>query len=303
MPISLPPISRRKFLARSFAAGAGLIFSPTLFAANRKVDEHAWVLLSDTHLAADRTLIAREVNMSDNFLAVTKEVCELSKRPAAVLICGDLAYNSGEKEDYANVTELLQPLRAAQMPIHLALGNHDHRERFWDALLDEKTVRRPVVDRQVAIIPASRANWFVLDSLDKTLATPGALGETQLAWLAQALDANADKPALVMIHHNPNLDGTSKGALMDTKELFEVIRPRKQVKAYLFGHSHYWNVEEDSSGIHLINLPPTAYLFDKTKPNGWVLANLERKGMRLELRCLNRAHEAHGRIVDLKWRT
>ena len=279
-----------------------MLLSPDLFAANRKVDEHAWALFSDTHIAADRKLIAREVNMTDHFAAVTKEVCELPKRPAAVLICGDLAYNSGEKGDYATVADLLQPLRAAQMPIHLALGNHDHRERFWDALLDEKTVSRPVVNRQAAILRAPRANWFVLDSLDKTLATPGALGETQLAWLAKALDADAKKPALVMIHHNPNLDGKSKGALMDTKELFEIIRPRKQVKAYLFGHSHYWNVEEDSSGIHLINLPPTAYLFDKTKPNGWVLVNLEKKGMRLELRCLDRKHKEHGRVVDLKWR-
>lgn len=302
MPISLPPISRRQFLARSIAAGAGMIFSPTLFAADRKRDEHAWALFADTHIAADPKLIAREVNMTENFIAVAKEVCVWPKRPAAVLICGDLAYNSGEKGDYANVAELLQPLRAAQMPIHLALGNHDHRERFWEALVEEKTVSRPVMDRQVAIIRSPRANWFVLDSLDKTLATPGALGETQLAWLAQALDANANKAALVMIHHNPNLDGASKGALMDTTELFEIIRPRKQVKAYLFGHSHHWNVEEDSSGIHLINLPPTAYLFDKTKPNGWVLANLEKNGMHLELRCLNRAHDEHGRVMDLKWR-
>ena len=173
--------------------------------------------------------------MTDHFMAVTKEVCNLPKRPAAVLISGDLAYNAGQAGDYANFTELLQPLRAAQMPVHLALGNHDHRERFWTALLAEKTVSRPLFDRQVAILRAPRANWFVLDSLDKTLATPGALGETQLAWLAKSLDANSNKPALVVIHHNPNLDGTSKGALMDTKELFEIIRPRKQVKAYLFG--------------------------------------------------------------------
>jgi len=287
---------------RSLAAGAGMLLSPNLFAAKRKVDEHAWALFSDTHIAADRNLIAREINMTDQFAAVAKEVCELPKRPAAVLISGDLAYNAGQTGDYANFTGLLQPLRAAQMPVHLALGNHDHRERFWDALLEEKTVSRPLVDRQVAILRAPRANWFVLDSLDKTLATPGALGETQLAWLAKSLDVNSKKPALIVIHHNPNLDGTSKGALMDTTALFEIIRPRKQVKAYFFGHTHRWSVEPDSSGIHLINLPPTAYRFDKVSPIGWVLANLEKKGMRMELRCLDHQHKEHGRVVDLKWR-
>ncbi len=276
--------------------------SPSLFAADRQVDEHCWALFSDTHIAADRKQLGRDVNMTDNLIAVAKEVCDLRKRPAAALINGDLAFNSGEKGDYATLTELLQPLRAAQLPIHLALGNHDHRERFWEALLEEKTVSHPVVDKQVAILRTRRANWFVLDSLDKTLTRPGVLGEAQLAWLVKSLDANADKPALVVIHHNPNEDGTSTGALTETKELFEIMRPRKQVKAYFFGHTHHWNVAQDSSGIHLINLPPTAYLFDKTKPNGWVLANLEKEGMRLELRSLNRQHTEHGRALNLEWR-
>ncbi len=302
MPIYLPPISRRQFLARSLVAGAGLMLSPNLFAASRKVDEHCWALFSDTHIAADRKDFKRHINMADHLMAVAKEVIELKKRPAGVLISGDLALNSGETGDYATLTELLQPLRAAQLPIHLALGNHDHRERFWDALLGEKIVARPVVDRQVAIIRSSRANWFVLDSLDKTLSTPGVLGETQLAWLAKSLDANADKPALIVIHHNPSEDGSYKGALVETKELFEIIRPRKQVKAYFFGHTHRWNLEQDSSGIHLINLPPVAYLFDTESPNGWVLANLEKQGMRLELRALDHKHKEHGRKIDLKWR-
>ena len=285
------------------AAGAGLMLQSNLFAGTRRSDESRWALISDTHIAEDSNKIARETNMTDNLAAVVKEVIALSKPPGAALISGDLAFNQGETGDYGNMIKLLEPLRRGKMPVHLALGNHDHRENFWNALSEEKTATRPVVDRQVALIRSPRTNWFVLDSLDKTLATPGALGEKQLAWLAKSLDANFNKPALVVIHHNPNLDGTSKGALMDTKELFEIIRPRKQVKAYFFGHSHSWSVETDSSGIHLVNLPPTAYLFDKTKPNGWVLADLEKKGTRLELRCLDRTHSEHGRVVDLKWRT
>ena len=259
-------------------------------------------MISDTHIAEDPNKIARETNMTSNLAAVVEEVISLKKLPGAALISGDLAFNQGEKGDYGNFVGLIEPMRRARMPVHLALGNHDQRETFWNAIAEEKSAPRPVVDRHVAIIHSPRVNWFVLDSLDKTLSTPGVLGVAQLEWLAKALDANSKKPALVVIHHNPNLDGTSKGALMDTKELFEIIRPRKQVKAYFFGHSHSWSVETDPSGIHLINLPPTAYLFDKTKPNGWVLADLEKKRMRLELRCLNRAHTEHGRVVNLKWR-
>lgn len=300
MPIHLPPISRRQFLARTLATGAGLMLSPNLFAASRKVDEHCWALFSDIHLAADPAKLGRGINMSDNFTAVVKEVLALRTQPGNALISGDLAFNSGETVDYAHVVDLLEPLRNSGMPIHLALGNHDNRERFWDSLLNDKTVKRPLQDRQAAIVRAPRVNWFVLDSLDKTLSTPGVLGETQLSWLAKSLDANADKPALIVVHHNP--DEAHKGGLTETKEFFEIIRPRKQVKAYLYGHSHRWNVSQDESGIHLINLPTTAYLFDKESPNGWALANLKKNGMRLELNCLDKKHKEHGHVLNLKWR-
>jgi 3',5'-cyclic AMP phosphodiesterase CpdA len=187
------------------------------------------------------------------------------------------------------------------MPVHLALGNHDNRERFWEALQEEKTASRPLADRQVALVRTPRANWFVLDSLEKTLATPGSLGQEQLDWLAGALDANPDKPALVLVHHNPG-EIASVSGLKDTEALFAVIRPRMQVKAYIFGHTHVWYVDKDVSGIHLVNLPPVAYVFKPGEPAGWVHATLERKGIRLELRCVDPADKSHGQVAKLQWR-
>ena len=54
--------------------------------------------------------------------------------------------------------------------------------------------------------------------------------------------------------------------------------------------------------IHLVNLPPTAYLFDKARPNGWVLAALKEDGATLTLNALDKRHADHGKTVDLKWR-
>jgi 3',5'-cyclic AMP phosphodiesterase CpdA len=300
MPIYLPPLSRRRFLARSLAAGVGLALNSRAFAANKPTDPDFWALFSDIHLAANRAQLGRGVNMADHFRNASEELLALPKRPAGLFVVGDCAFNSGEKGDYATVAEMLEPIRAAQVPVHLALGNHDHRERFWEAFEEEKAAKRPVAERQTAMLPTPRANFFVLDSLDKTLATPGRLGEEQLKWLAEALDANARKPAIVFIHHNPGLHGNM--GLIDTLGLWDVIRPRKQVKAYIYGHTHTWKVERDSSGIHLINLPPVAYVFEKGYPSGWVHTTLQRQGMRLELRCTDPTHQAHGQIVNLKWR-
>jgi 3',5'-cyclic AMP phosphodiesterase CpdA len=301
MPIHLAPISRRKFLLKALSAGAAVTVAPRLLAASKRADENSWALLSDIHLAANRSLLARKINMTDHFVNVSHGVLALPKRPAAVIITGDCAYNSGETADYEALADLLQPLRAGQLPIHLALGNHDHRDRFWQALQNQKVANPPLQDKHVALITSRRANWFMLDSLDKTLSTPGLLGTDQLKWLATSLDANPDKPALILVHHNPGVEGSISG-LKDTEPLFEIIRPRRHVKACIYGHTHTWKVEQDVSGIHLVNLPPVAYVFREGDPAGWVHTVLERKGMQMEFHAVDPSHKANGQIVNFKWR-
>jgi 3',5'-cyclic AMP phosphodiesterase CpdA len=300
MPVYLPPIPRREFLRRSLLAGAGLLTAPRLLSAGEAVDPHAWALLADTHIAANPGEVRRGIVMARHFEQVSTEILALRQPPAGALIAGDLALNSGELCDYTTLRRLLTPLRAGPGSLHLALGNHDHRGHFL-AAFPETTIReRPLATHVVAVVRAARANWFLLDSLEKTLATPGWLGETQLAWLARALDANARKPAIVVLHHN--LDASSSGALKDTPALLEVLRPRRQVKACVFGHTHVWKHWTDESGIHLINLPPVAYVFREGEPSGWVQATLESRAMTLELRCVDPSHSRHGEKVRLDWR-
>jgi predicted phosphodiesterase len=104
-----------------------------------------------------------------------------------------------------------------------------------------------------------------------------------------------------VLHHN--LDAKNGVfALKDAPQFFEVVRPRRHVKACVFGHTHVWRTWQDESGLHCINLPPVAYVFQTGDPSGWVHATLERSSMKLELRCLDAAHPAHGQAVRLKWR-
>jgi 3',5'-cyclic-AMP phosphodiesterase len=301
MPVSLPPVSRREFLRRCVLTTAGLLAAPGLVAAGKRTDPDSWALFSDIHIAADRAKVQRGIAMAEHFEQATAEVLALPKRPAGVLISGDLALNSGEPGDYAFLRELFAPLRAAQLPMYLALGNHDHREHFLAAFPETTGKERPVEAHVVSVIPTPRANWFLLDSLEKTLATPGLLGESQLDWLAKALDAHRAKPAIVVLHHN--LDAKNGAfALRDAPQFFEVVRPRRQVKACVFGHTHVWRTWVDESGIHCINLPPMAYVFNEGDPAGWVHARLERRGLSLELRCIDPKHRLQGQKLELKWR-
>ena len=302
MPIHLPPLSRRQFLAGAAAAGSALLLPNALRAADDKApaDPHRFALLSDTHVAADRAAVMRGVTMARNLESVIASLAALSAPPAAAFVNGDLALGEGFAGDYATLVDLLAPLRAAGTSILLGLGNHDHRDRFR-AALPEAQRKTSVPDHQSARVESPRADWYVLDSLRETNEVAGALGDAQLKWLAESLDARPGKPAIVMVHHNPDDKAPHGGGLADTPELLALLTPRKQAKALVFGHTHAWSVREEN-GLHLINLPPTAYIFAEGMPNGWVDARLTESGCTLELRCLDPNHRQHGEKHDLKWR-
>lgn len=301
MPIHLLPVSRRAFLRRAMLAGAGLALTPQLSAAMRRTDTSSWALLADTHIAADLAAVKSKIVMAEHFKTVVREITGLPQRAAGVFVVGDCALSSGEPGEYAQFAGLLDPLCADGLPIHLALGNHDNRDNFRAALDAKPIARRPVADKQVALVESRLVNWFMLDSLEKPAQTPGSLGAEQLKWLAETLDAHRKKPAVVLIHHNPGDDGKIAG-LKDTSALLEIIRPRRQVKAWVFGHTHNWKISQDESGLHLVNLPPVAYIFREGDPSGWIHATAQRDGMKLELRAIDPSHKTHGQIVDLKWR-
>jgi Icc protein len=299
MPIYLPPINRRRFLA----GAAALLAQPLAALGAAEPDPDSLALMADTHIAADRSMIFKDVNMADHLAAVVKEVIARPRRPAVGIVVGDLAKKDGQPGDYAAFVDLLKPLREAGLPLHLTLGNHDQRDRFAAAVSPPSMTAGKLTE----VLELPRANLFILDTLDKTDAVAGELGSAQLAWLEKALDARPNKPAVIIGHHDPILEpppkGKKPGGLLDTASFLKVLEPRKQVKAYVYGHTHTWDVKRHESGIHLVNLPPTSYLFFPGPPSGWVDAVLRPDGMRLELRSLDVKHATHGQVVDLKWRS
>src|SRR5829696_6491742 len=129
MPIHLPPISRRNFLRRSLAAGAGILLAPQLLRAKTS-NPHTWAMLADTHIAANPAQISRNCNMTDHLKHVCEEILALETTPAGVIVHGDCAISKGKPEDYTQLLQLLKPLRQSELPIHLALGNHDNLQNF-----------------------------------------------------------------------------------------------------------------------------------------------------------------------------
>ncbi len=293
-------MNRRELLI-SLGSAAALALGASVFPLDpRKHDPHRIALLSDPHIDGDPKAVERQVNMFDHLRDVVAEVVGLETLPATCFINGDCAHSIGKPEDYILVNKLIEPIRQEGISVNISLGNHDQREHFWTAMTCDATTVRAVPERQVGIVELERANWFVLDTLADLGGVLGELGDVQRAWLAKALDARPDKPAIVMLHHNPVANTINVG-LKDAKELLEVLLPRKQVKAVIFGHTHDWSITK-REGLHLINLPAVGYVFVAKKPSGWVDCHLGADRANFELRCLDKKHPQHGQSVELAWR-
>lgn len=300
MPVTLLP-SRRRFLATAACAGV-VVFRPNRARA-ADTDPHRVALLSDSHIGEKPDAVDKDCNMHDRLKAVVAEVAKLSPKPACAAINGDLAHKTGTAAEYKLFASLIEPVRAAGVPLHLALGNHDHFGRFAEGMDAFRPKDRPVDGKQVTVVELERANLFVLDSYDPKNSVGGIFGESQLKWLAKALDDRKTKPAVVIAHHPLQFDaikGKSSG-VADTAEFWPLVKDRAQVKAFVFGHTHTWKLAE-RDGIHLINLPAIGYPFAKAEVSGWVDAALTEKGVKLEVRALDPKHAKHGDRAELVWR-
>lgn len=293
MPIHLPPLSRRSFLKRSALAAAALWPATNLFAARKRTNPHSWAMLADTHIAANPAQLGRGLNMTDHLAQACREILALDTAPAGMIVHGDCAFSTGQTGDYEQLLKLLDPVRQSKLPVHLALGNHDHRERFYHVVRQKAASSVP--DKHVSLVKSDRVNFFILDSLNEIPSNPGLLGRQQLQWLHTSLDKHRTKPAVVVVHHNPN-------RLLDAEELIDVMDRRKHVKAMFHGHIHAWWLRETPGGVHMVNLPPVSYPTNPDGPTGWVHATFARDGVRLDVHCTNSNDPLHRSIHELKWR-
>lgn len=307
MPIHIDPLSRRRFLQ-----GASILslspFAPILQAA----ESETWALLSDTHIAADPLLKSRQdVNMADNLKRVVADVLKEKESLSGVIIDGDCAFLDGQPGDYSTLASLLSPLEEAGLPIHFTLGNHDDRDVFYGAY-KSRAGSSPVASKHCTIIETAHADLILLDSLRFVNKVEGEIGEEQLQWIASRLSKNPNRPAILIGHHYPQvvrtdvIPGEKKipiSGLVDSEEFLKTIADHPSAKAYIYGHSHNWTVKKDEADIHQINLPPTAYVFDQSRPNGWVKATIGKNGMTLRLNALDPSHGQNGEMHTLEWRS
>ena len=213
------------------------------------VDSNHVVLLSDIHIGHwDRYLFA-----NDFLKKSVAEIVAMNPRPAHVLIYGDLAFDTGQTQDYRILRDLLSPLDKAGISWTGAMGNHDRRENFAE-VFPEHAARSLFDGRMVFRVETPFVDFLLLDSLiqhedPKQVIVPGEIRDDQKEWLHETLKAST-KPVIVGAHH----------PLEETK-LTELLKSHPCVAGYINGHRHYWISNQQSFTPSLI-LPSNGFWGD-----------------------------------------
>lgn len=288
-----------------------------------------WSLLSDLHLSGNTGINWGSINMAQHASAAVAGILDpgIAQAPAGVIVNGDCALEFGGSDDYRTFRDLVvEPIAERGIPLHVTLGNHDHRGRFRESLGDRlrpasasgidagasgrdaggagPPTRWAVEHRCASLVRGRYANLCLLDSLDNHHHLAGSIGRRQLEWLDGALAANRDKPAIVFGHHPIDAENNwlwGNISLLDGPDLWSVLSKHPHVKAYVYGHTHRWEIRRRGH-IHLVNLPSTAYVFDPGQPSAWVDLWLGREGALLHLRRLRPGGAARlGESAALAW--
>jgi len=185
--------------------------------------------VQDDHLYSDTTTTLRRI---------LAEVKTLVPQPKFIVVSGDLT-NQGDAGSYDNLKAVMAEA-GLDMPILYALGNHDRRDGFYPTMLGRTDNLDAPYDHAQVI---DGIHVIVLDS-----SVPNKVGGSfeagQLDWLKAELDAHADLPKLLVMHHAPALDTHNPDmeweslSYADTEALRQAVAG-KHVLGILSGHIHY----------------------------------------------------------------
>jgi Icc protein len=189
------------------------------------------VQLSDLHLRAGD----QGARATRRLECAVRQIATLQPRPDAALVTGDLV----DEPSRGAYEQAKRTLRELGLPLYVIPGNHDDRD-----MLREHFGPSPA--------PAGAPVNFAVDcgalrlvGCDSTRpgSDAGVLGSEQLAWLAEALGQEGERPTLLALHHPPVLTGIrAMDAIAlraeDRVALEALIERHPQVRAVTCGHVH-----------------------------------------------------------------
>jgi len=190
-----------------------------------------FLVISDLHLVAPG-----ETSMTlDTAGRLEACVAQINARYADadfVVVAGDLA-DLAQEAAYHRLQGILSHLT---IPAHITLGNHDDRPTFLQVFGDAHAAETGCVD---FVIDAKGSRVIVLDSSEPGL-VHGVLTPQQIDWLTARLAEAADRPVIVVLHHNANALRISSDdiTLRDAGPFLAALKTHPDLRQVIAGHVH-----------------------------------------------------------------
>ena len=233
--------------------------------------------ISDCHIRSGPSPFDRLVDSTETLKQVVSHLVNNKVKPDVVLATGDLT-ESGTKEEYSALIELLSPLDLPVLPIP---GNHDEYPQFKNSLnhyLPEN-------------LPATHCSYVNEDyplrliGLDTSLSGrhDGDFDDERFEWLEKKLLEAPEAPSVIFTHFPPFSSGIhfmDISGLKNSDRFCSLVEKNPQVKLVVSGHlhrsiattigtsaasvcpstSHQLGLELDPTQGSLINEPPSYQL-------------------------------------------
>lgn len=190
--------------------------------------------ISDTHIKPGGRLAYGRVDTVAALKDCVATLNRLTPRPDAVVATGDLT-DAGSDGEFALLAELLAPL---EMPLYLLPGNHDTRDGLRRGFPAHDYLPRE--GRLDYLVPLDGLNLICLDSLEEGQ-PHGRLAPESLDFLDRTLEAAAQHPTIVALHHPPFATGIrhmDRQNLLNAADLAAVLERHPQVLRVICGHVH-----------------------------------------------------------------
>ncbi|VVE10357.1 phosphodiesterase [Pandoraea anhela] len=157
--------------------------------------------ITDLHITRPGVLSCGRVDTARALRRAIATINRWTPRPDAVIATGDLIdtpYLPEYLSEYEGLRECLSDL---EIPVYLAVGNHDHREGLREAFPAHGYLRtgNEFIQYRIDLGPLT---VLVLDTQDP----PGAGGhlyDARLHWLDEQLMACEGRPTIIAMHHPP----------------------------------------------------------------------------------------------------
>jgi 3',5'-cyclic AMP phosphodiesterase CpdA len=190
--------------------------------------------ISDVHIKPPGTLAYGRIDTARALEHCVAALNEFAPAPDFVVISGDLA-DTPTSEEYEHLRRLLAQLK---LPFACIPGNHDSRDMMRAAF-----PKSPYAFSSGPLNQKIEVAALDLVLLDSSVAGKphGELDAATLQWLDASLAFDADRPALVFLHHPPFVTGIrhmDRQNLLNAGEFAPIIERHPRVRLIATGHVH-----------------------------------------------------------------